>query len=177
MLLSRRIVQWREQGGAGTVQQERHSRVGGMCKKHHDRMVEVRGMLNAMGQAVVCGIVGGGGGGWGMTTMAGGGGGRYGGDDYTNKADVRDRSVVLGQSLQYDNDNCGRMVLGRSLQYDNVDRGRNRRRRRVDGDDNRGAELTHGSLFLLGTLCSPQLRYGAVQHLIYNTSRQPFNCF
>ena len=94
-------------------------------------------MLNAMGQAVVCGIVGGGGGGWGMTTMAGGGGGRYGRDDYTNKADVCDRSVVLGQSLQYDNDNCGRMVLGRSLQYDNVDRGRNRRRRRVDGDDNR----------------------------------------
>ena len=107
----------------------------------------------------------------------GGDGGRYGGDNYTDNADVRNRDVVLGQSLQYDNDNCGRMVLGRSLQYDNDDRGRNRHRRCVDDEENRGAELTHGSLFLLGTLCSPQMRHGAVQHLIYNTSRQPFNCF
>ena len=43
----------------------KHTKVGRMCKKHHDRMVEGRGMLDAVGQAVVCGIVGGGGGGGG----------------------------------------------------------------------------------------------------------------
>jgi hypothetical protein len=53
--------------------------------------------------------------------MAGGDGGKYGRDDYTNNANVRDCDVVLG----------------RSLQYNNNDRGRNRHNRRVDDDDNR----------------------------------------
>ena len=53
--------------------------------------------------------------------MVGGDGGRYGGDNYAGNADVRDRNVVLGRSLQYNND----------------DHGRNRHRHRVDNDDNR----------------------------------------
>ena len=50
----------------------KNAKVGKMCKNHHKRMVEGRGMLDAVGQAVVCGVVGGGGGGGGMMMMAGG---------------------------------------------------------------------------------------------------------
>ncbi len=38
----------------------KHAQFGGMCKKHHKRMLEGRGMLDVMGQVVVCGVVGGG---------------------------------------------------------------------------------------------------------------------